>query len=88
MKRMSWIVGLLVVWGIALFGVVQQGDPFAARHLYQTTKSEVGREFTADNYVDASRELQRVRPWQSGFLECRRRLREIDNGRLNALRDE
>lgn len=75
-------VGLATL--VAVFGcwamVARPGDPVAARALVDhLAAAHPDRADPA--WLDAARELRRVRPWQAGFGEARAELRRIEQAR-------
>jgi hypothetical protein len=82
--RATWLAVLLVALAMGARGM-RGGDPVAADALWDWAEGEGGGDLTHPIYLDAARELSRVRPWQSGYGEARIRLRRIEVARRNQL---
>lgn len=78
------LVALVAAVAMALAGL-PGGDPVAADAMYRWAVEESAGDPTHPAWVDAERELARIRPWQDGFAEARQRLREIEAVRRESL---
>lgn len=82
--------GLLVAAALIAVAVagLPAGDPVAAFALADHADRIAPDDPMAPIRIDAARELSRVRPWQPGFTEARRRLAAIHAARLRAARGD
>ena len=88
MSRIDWrsagvIVALALVmgtWGL------RGGDPVAADALWRHASEQEPDDLTAPVYLDAARELSRVRPWQADWTRSRERLHRIRDARRGRLK--
>lgn len=53
------------------------GDPHAASALWQHAVEVSGGDLSHELFIDAQRELARLRPWQEGYAEARLRMGRI-----------
>jgi hypothetical protein len=76
-------LGLAVAVAAIAVGIasVSDGDPVAADALYAHARSLHGDDYGGALYLDAARELSRVKPWHTGYASARERLRAIQAGR-------
>jgi hypothetical protein len=78
---------LLVAWGFGAMGL-SGGDPVAAWALVDWAQTQSGGDLAHPAWIDAARELRRIRPWQQGYAEARRELGQIAEQRLMAMEAE
>ena len=78
--------GSTLVLAVGLWGLTP-GDPLVALTLVERTEAQTQNR-ADDPWLDAARELSKIRPWQAHFWECREQLARIETARLQALRDE
>jgi hypothetical protein len=62
------------------------GDPVAAEALVAYAERESGGDLAHPAWLDAARELSRLRPWQPGYSQARARLAAIGRERRRVLR--
>ena len=82
---MRWALVVVLCLGLGLVGV-PGGDPVAAEALWAHAVATAGADRTAPIYVDACRELSRIRPWQPGYSAARRRMASVEAARRARLR--
>ncbi|MCO4743344.1 MAG: hypothetical protein KC912_01060 [Proteobacteria bacterium] len=71
---------LVLALAIASLGV-NGGDVAAADALWQHAVDESHGDHSHDLFIDAQRELARIRPWQPGYATARARMTQIGAAR-------
>jgi hypothetical protein len=80
----AWIAVMMVALAMGARGS-RGGDPVAADALWDWAEREGAGDLTHPVYLDAARELSRVRPWQPGYAHARGRLERIEVARRGQL---
>lgn len=72
------LLAALVLCGVGAPG----GDPASADALWAHAQQTSGGDLAHPLFIDATRELARIRPWQSGYSKARERLDAVGKARL------
>ena len=70
------------VIAVVLLGLgVRGGEPSVAEALWAHSVKASGGDLSSDVFIDAQRELARIRPWQTGYVRARERMSRIGAAR-------
>ncbi len=83
---MRLALAVLAVAGMLAAQDLRGGHPTGADLLWERAQAASPEDLAHPYYLDAARELGRIRPWQEGYGDARTRLRAIAEARRAALR--